>query len=283
MRRIALITIAALSLAACSSDTTSPANSDLAITDAGAFGTALTLAGGYDADTYQNRLVNALPDELKLTDEQKTKIRALVEAFQQSTKADREALNAILREARQAVEAKKTRAEVEAILSKGADIRKRLAAAEAELKSDIDGVLTAEQKAWIESHTPRGCRADKFPPLTDAQKAQIKALETAFQENNKADLAAVKAVFDEAQAAIKAGKTREEVAKILEQANVTAWPSAIPTSKNRVGCAFATMPVPVPLGMAAVMHATSARSVMSAASPSPNTFVYCGLPAAAAS
>ena len=218
MRRIALITIAALALAACSSDTTSPAGSDLAITDAGAFGTALTLAGGYDADTYQNRLANALPDELKLTDEQKTKIRSLVEAFQQSTKADREALNAILREARQAVEAKKTRAEVEAILSKGADIRRRLAAAEAKLKSDIDGVLTAEQKAWIESHSPRGCRADKFPPLTDAQKAQIKALEATFQENNKADLAAVKAVFDEAQAAIKAGKSREEVAKILEQA-----------------------------------------------------------------
>jgi Spy/CpxP family protein refolding chaperone len=218
MRRIAFITIAALSLAACSSDTTSPANSDLTITDAGAFGTALTLAGGYDADTYQNRLVNALPDDLKLTDEQKAKIKSLVDAFQQSTRADREALNAILREARQAVEARTTRAEVEAILSKGVDIRRRLAAAEARLKSDIDGILTAEQKAWIASHSPRACNADRFPPLTDAQKAQIKALETAFQENNKADLAAVKAVLDEAQTAIKAGASRTEVAAILEKA-----------------------------------------------------------------
>jgi Spy/CpxP family protein refolding chaperone len=218
MRRIAFITIAALSLAACSNDTTSPANSDLTITDAGAFGTALTLAGGYDADTYENRLVNALPDNLELTDEQKAKIKSLVDAFQQSTKADRDALNAILREAHQAVEAKKTRAEVESILSKGADIRRRLATAEAKLKSDIDAVLTAEQKAWIASHSPRGCRADRFPPLTDAQKAQIKALETAFQENNKADLAAVKAVLDEAQAAIKAGKSRDEVAAILGKA-----------------------------------------------------------------
>jgi Spy/CpxP family protein refolding chaperone len=218
MRRIGLIMIAALSLAACSNDTTSPANTDFTISGAGAFGTALTLAGGYDADTYQDRLVNALPDELKLTDEQKAKIKSLVEAFQQSTRADREALSAILREARQAVEAKKTRAEVEAILSKGADIRRRLATAEAKLKSDIDAVLTAEQKAWIASHTSRGCRADKFPPLSDVQKAQIKALETAFREANQADLAAVKAVLDEAQAAIKAGKSHEEVAKILEKA-----------------------------------------------------------------
>jgi Spy/CpxP family protein refolding chaperone len=54
--------------------------------------------------------------------------------------------------------------------------------------------------------------------LTDAQKAQIKSLETAFQTANKADLDAVKAVIDEAQAAIKAGKSRDEVAAILQKA-----------------------------------------------------------------
>ena len=217
MRRLALFAAAAFTLAACSNETTSP-GSDLATIGSGSYGGALTLAGGYDADIYQNRLINALPDSLRLTSEQSAKIKALIEAFQQATKADREALGAILREAKQAMEQKKPRSEVEAILAKGTELRKRLAEAEAKLKSDIDAVLTAEQRAWLAAHAPKTCRPDQFPPLTDAQKAQIRSFEAAFRENNKVDLEAVKAIFEEAQAAIQAGKTREEVAKILEKA-----------------------------------------------------------------
>jgi Spy/CpxP family protein refolding chaperone len=217
MRRIALLA-AVLSLAACSGDTTSPGAPDVTLLEAGAFGTALTSMGGYDAEVYQDRLFNALPDELKLTSEQQAKIKALVETFRQSTRADREALVAILREARQAIEAHKTRAEVEAILAKGADIRRRLAAAEAKLKSDIDAVLTAEQRAWIAAHSPRACRADRFPALTDAQKAQIRSLETAFRQNNQADIELVRATFEEARAAFEAGKSQEQIALILAKA-----------------------------------------------------------------
>ena len=217
MRRTVLIAIAALSLA-CSGESTSPGTTDLSLLEAGAFGTALTSAGGYDAGLYKDRLINALPDELKLTDEQRAKIHALVEAFQQATRADREALATILAEARRAAAAGKTRAEVEAILAKGKDIRRRLAAAEAKLKADIDAVLTAEQRAWILAHSPKACRADQFPPLTDAQKAQIRALEAAFQEQNRADLALVKSVIEEAHAAMRAGKSREEVMQILQKA-----------------------------------------------------------------
>lgn len=218
MRRLALIAAAALSLAACSDNSTSPDSTNLSFVDAGAFGTALTTIGGYDAATYQDRLINALPDELKLTSDQQARIKSLIEAFQQATRADREALSAILREAHAAVEAHKTRAEVEAILRKGLEIRQRLAAAEAKLKSDIDAVLTPEQRAWIAAHSPRGCRADQFPPLTDAQKAQIHALEIAFRDANKADLDFVKATLEEAQAAIRAGKSRDEVQQILAKA-----------------------------------------------------------------
>jgi len=218
MRRIALISVAALSLAACSGDTASPTAPDLTLLEAGAFGTALTTTGGYEPEIYQDRLANALPDELKLSDDQRAKIRSLVEAFQSATQADREALGRILREAHQAIEANKPRSEVEAILAKGLAIRLRLAQAEAKLKADIDAVLTPEQRAWIEAHSPRGCRPDRFPPLTDAQKAQIHALESAFRTANQADLDAVKAVLDEAAAALKAGKSRDEVAAILEKA-----------------------------------------------------------------
>lgn len=218
MRRLAWTVAAALALTACSGDTTSPDIDDLTPLGAGTFGTALTTAGGYEAGVYQDRLINALPDELKLTDAQKSAIKSLVEAFQQATRADREALRAILREAHQAIEAKKPRSEVQAILAKGLPIAARLAQAEAKLKSDIDALLTPEQRAWIEAHSPRGCRPDLFPPLTEAQKAQIHALEVAFQTQNKVDLDAVKAILDEAAAAIKAGKSRDEVAAILEKA-----------------------------------------------------------------
>ena len=217
MRRTALIVVAALGLAACSNESTSPADisqiSDFVI---GASGTALTSAGGYDADLFQLRLLNGLPDDLKLTADQQAKIKALVDAFQAATKADRDALAGILRDAIAAIAAHKSRDEVKAILDKGAAIRARLSLAEAKLRSDIEAVLTPEQKAWLASHQPQRCDPSKFPPLTDAQKAQMRALETAFQTANKADIDAVQAAILQVRAAIAAGKSRDEIQAILD-------------------------------------------------------------------
>src|SRR5690349_20682815 len=220
MRRIALTVIATLAIAACSNDSTSPV-ADGALIDAFLIGSssALTSAGGYDGDLYQDRLINGLPDELKLTPEQQAKIKALVTAFQAATKADHDALNAILRQAKDAVAAHKSRDEVKAILDQGIAIRDRLSAAEAALRAAIDAVLTPEQKAWLDAHRPAACDPSKFPPLTEAQKAQIRALEQAFQTANKADLDAVKAIIDQAHAAAAAGKTKAEVEAIMAQAH----------------------------------------------------------------
>ncbi|MEJ7758400.1 MAG: Spy/CpxP family protein refolding chaperone [Gemmatimonadaceae bacterium] len=215
MRKVALIMVAALSLAACSQDATAPTNSSDLDVQAGAFGTALTAAGGYEAAIYESRLANGLPDDLKLTAEQKEKIKALVKAFEDATRADREALKAILHEATGG--RKPNREEAKKIFDKTADIRARLAAAEAKLKADIDAVLTPEQRAWIASHTSKRCDPSKFMPLSDAQKQQIRALEAAFEQSNKADLDAVKAAYEEVKAAGKAGKSREEIAAILER------------------------------------------------------------------
>jgi Spy/CpxP family protein refolding chaperone len=217
MRKTLSVLFAALAITACSNDSTAP-NLDLATLDAGAFGTALTIAGGYDAATYQDRLTNALPDSLALSDAQKAQIKSLVDAFVASTRADHDALAAILKEARDAIAAHKTRSEVEAILQKGRPIRERLSAAEAKLRSDIEGVLSPAQRAWLTSHRPSGCRPERFPPLSDAQKAQIRALEQAFQSANQADLALVKSVYEEVEAARRAGKSREEIAQILAKA-----------------------------------------------------------------
>jgi Spy/CpxP family protein refolding chaperone len=217
MRRTALIVVAALALAACSNESTSPAGDISQISDfaIGAYGTALTSAGGYDADLFQLRLLNGLPDDLKLTPEQQAKIKALVDAFHAATKADRDALAGILHEAMAAISAHKSRAEVKAILDKGVAIRQRLAAAEAKLRADIEAILTPEQKAWLAAHQPQRCDPSKFPPLTDAQKAQMRALETAFQTANKADLDAVQAAMQQVRAAVAAGKSRDEIQAIF--------------------------------------------------------------------
>jgi|SRR6478672_9876744 len=211
MRRIAFITLAAAALVACSTETsTAPSTSALTI-DAGAFGSALTLAGGYEPDLYQDRLTNALPDSLKLTSEQQARIKALIEAYNASTKADHDALAALFGKARDLSKARTTGADSLAkLLAKGAEITARLAAAQAKLKSDIDAVLTPDQLAWLTAHEPTKCKPGSFPPLSDAQKAQIKALEQAFQTNNKADLDAVKAALDSAK-----GKTPAERDAIL--------------------------------------------------------------------
>jgi Spy/CpxP family protein refolding chaperone len=219
MRRIAFVSLVATALVACSSDTTAPAaGTDQQVTDftISAAGTALTAAGGYDADLYQLRLFHALPDDLKLTSDQEAKIKALVDAYKTATKADNEALDAILKQARQAVKAKKTAAEVKAILDQGAPIAARLAAAAADLKTKIDAVLTADQRAWLAAHAPKKCEKGSFPPLTDVQKTQMKAYEEAFDVQNKADLATVKTGMEQIKAAIAAGKGPADVQALLD-------------------------------------------------------------------
>lgn len=218
MRRIALTVIATLAIAGCSKDTTAPASDSLLNEFLLGSGGALVSAGGYDGDLYQQRLINGLPDELKLTPDQQAKIKALVQAFEAATKADHDAFNAIMRQAKDAIIAHKSRDEVKAILDQGIAIRSRLSAAEAALRSAIEAVLTPEQKAWLAAHQPVRCDPSKFPPLTDAQKAQIRAFETAFQTANKADLDAVKAIIEQARAAAAAGKTKAEVEAIMATA-----------------------------------------------------------------
>jgi Spy/CpxP family protein refolding chaperone len=67
-----------------------------------------------------------------------------------------------------------------------------------------------------------GIGASDFPDtlkLTAEQKARIQALHEAYQAANQADLAALRAIKVEAEAAIKAGKSREQVRAILARAD----------------------------------------------------------------
>lgn len=217
MRRIAFIAVAATFVACSHETTTAPATDDLVTQfESASLGTALTSAGGYDADLYELRLFHSLPDSIRLTPDQESKIKALVDAYTQSTKADRLAFEAVLKQARDAVRAHKSADEVKAILDQGAPIAGRLATAAANLKTAIDAVLTAQQLAWLASHQPKNCVKGSFPPLTDAQKAQMKALEQAFEITNKADLDAVRAGMAQIKAAVAAGKSVAEIQANLD-------------------------------------------------------------------
>lgn len=82
-----------------------------------------------------------------LTDAQKTQIKALNDAFRAATQADHDAVKAALEQARTAKQAGATPEQVRAIMDGVKDPMARLQAAGDKLRTDIDAVLTPEQKA----------------------------------------------------------------------------------------------------------------------------------------
>jgi Spy/CpxP family protein refolding chaperone len=214
MRSSALVLAAALVLAGCGSDVSAPDDADLIATlDAGAI---LSYdAAGLSRPGHLLAGLHRLPEDLKLTSQQAEAIRAALEAFERATRADREALAAIHARAREAIAAGKSRDEVRGILAEGDAIRQRLEAAEAELLAKLESILTAAQKAWLDSHKPGRCDPASVPPLTEAQRTQIRALIAAFEVANQADLAAVRAAHEQAAAARRNGATAEQVRAIL--------------------------------------------------------------------
>lgn len=159
------------------------------------------------------------PDELKLTTEQKAALAALHLAFKAATAADVTALRAIEAEARAAVAAGKTRDEVRAILSRGAPILARLRAAFGVLQEAVFQIYTPEQRAWVAAHRPKPCGPDGPPKLTDDQIHQIRALQQAFMEVVKDDIALIRRLIESAHQAAQAGAPRERVAEILHEAD----------------------------------------------------------------
>jgi Spy/CpxP family protein refolding chaperone len=83
----------------------------------------------------------------KLTEGQVAARRALREAFIEATKADKEIVKKVAREARQAREEGKPEADVAAILAKAADAHTRINAAEDKLRADLLQTLTPRQRA----------------------------------------------------------------------------------------------------------------------------------------
>lgn len=213
MRKTIWMLATALTLAACREDSTAP-DTQLPMLDE-----AASLAfGSMDMADPGSRFIarlNSLPDSIKLSPAQHEQIRTLLANYKTAVGDDLRALAAIHQEARAAHQAGKTPEEIRAILARGTAIRARLHAAEAKLHADIRAVLTPAQLAWLTSPQAHPCRG---VTLTEEQKTQITALIAAFQTANRADLDAIKAVFEQARAAHQAGATREQIATILQQA-----------------------------------------------------------------
>ena len=211
MRKMLWTLAAAGILAACSEDTTAPADQLILLEDA-----ASLAFGSMDMADPGSRFIarlNSLPDSIKLSPTQVDGIRALVNGFKAAIAEDLRALAAIHQEARAAHQAGKSPTEIRAILARGDTIRARLHAAEAKLHADILALLTPAQLAWL-----RGQPSCSDVRLTEEQKTRITALIAAFQTAHQADLDAIKAVFEEARAARQAGATHEQISAILQKA-----------------------------------------------------------------
>ena len=98
-----------------------------------------------------------------LTDAQRERVAALTRGFDERTRADREALAPILRQAAEARRAGRTEAEVRAILEPARPIQQRLAAAQAQLRTDLLAILTPAQRAKFAAANPGGGRGDGRP------------------------------------------------------------------------------------------------------------------------
>ena len=96
------------------------------------------------------------PDSLKLTQAQQDAIKALRDAFATAHATDLARLQAIHDQARAAMQAGKTRAEVRAILQAARPVLEGLKGAFDALHTAIEAVLTPAQKAWIAAHRPDG-------------------------------------------------------------------------------------------------------------------------------
>jgi Spy/CpxP family protein refolding chaperone len=159
--------------------------------------------------------LSRLPDSLALSAAQDTEIDALLAAFQTANQVDLDSLAAIHTRVHEARRAGATRAEIDALLALAAPIHERVAVKLTALRTAIDAVLTASQRAWLVANTRLRCTLDAANVLTEAQKAQITALSNAYKTANAADLAAVQAARDSARAVRRSGGTKTEADAIL--------------------------------------------------------------------
>ena len=253
MKKFAVLLTATLAVVACSNDSVGPTE-DLSAFDASAI--VAYDPGGLSAPGHFLVRLHRLPAELKLTAAQEAAIKSMVERFVAAIRPDVEALAAIHKRAEEARRAGRPREEIARILAEGDRIRARLEEAEEALAAAIQSVLTPAQKAWLAAHEPQRCNPRTAPPLTDAQRTQIRALIADYEAANRADLDAVRAGLERARLAHKNGATREQIKAILDsikpaverlaraQATLLAAIQNVLTPEQRASGCYRGLPAP---------------------------------------
>lgn len=146
--KLTALAVALVSVVACDRSITNPRDQEaalLAFDQASAMDSAVMVPRGPFMD-------NAPPDSIKLTDAQKTAIKAIQDAFAAAHAAQFAQMKAIHEEAMAAMKAGKTRAEVKTILDKGRPIMESMKADFDAMRTKIEAILTPAQKAWAAAH-----------------------------------------------------------------------------------------------------------------------------------
>lgn len=257
MKRFACL-IAIAALAACSTESTAPrASESLDIT-------SVDLVQQFDA-TGAAAMDRAgiggseLPDNLKLSAEQKARIQALHDAFTASNAADLASLKKIEGDLKAAMSAGKDRAAIAAILARAEPIRVRLSAAFARLQRDVWSAYTAEQQAWIASkgRGETACRPDVMNQLTAPQVARIRELKGAFGQSVMGFVMTIKKIHEEARAAAQAGASREQVGAILARAEPAL--EALKAAERRLAASILDVLTPAQKANACLVRALIGR------------------------
>lgn len=213
----AVVACGMFALAACSTDVAAPDELDALDSD------VVDLLPDYalsPASVIDGAGVGAahLPRELQLTAEQKAAIGALHEAFTAAHADEIAALREIERQLHELRQNGGTREQIRAKLAQAKAILDGLADDFAALQGAIWNVYTPEQRDWIEAHRPKLCDRGGAPQLTQDQVDRIRALRAAFVEAVAADMALIKQAHESAQAARRAGASRQEIEAILATA-----------------------------------------------------------------
>ena len=157
--RMMLLLLVAGSVAACANEVTAPTipapENSLAVTTGtpgqwgfGRHGFGM-MGGGF-------MFARRLPANLALTDAQRTQIKALMTAYRSAHQQDLQSMAAVGKQMRAAHVSGQSMSvdQRRAMCAQMAPVRQRLMTANKQLATDIQQVLTSDQKAWLAAHRP---------------------------------------------------------------------------------------------------------------------------------
>lgn len=154
-----LVLIAAAGLGACAQDMTSPAAPPQPSNTSSAASTSI---GPWRFGRFGGMgffMARRLPADLQLSDAQRSAITGLVASFRSAHQSDLAAMRASMRQLRAAHTSGQPLSpdQRRAMFQQTAPARQRLMTAQRALGTQIQDVLTSDQRAWLAAHRPVPC------------------------------------------------------------------------------------------------------------------------------